>query len=915
MKLPQQAHSLEPTELCQQLRVDPERGLTSAEVEQRLERFGPNRLSNESAISPWQILLSQFQDAMVLILLAATAVALGAWWMEGAHGIPYDGIIILIIVVANAALGFTQEYQAERTLEALQQSAEVKTRVLREGQLVGEGHERLVPGDLISLSEGDRVPADGVLLRASHLMVDESPLTGESVPVAKAVGAVEADTPVADRKNCVFAGTVVTAGEGLATLVATGKHSQLGGIAEKLSTTVSEKTPLESRLDKLGSQIGIGVAILTVLIAATVLLVEGKYDTATLLRVAMFAVALAVAAVPEGLPAVLTVSLSAGAKRLAALNAVARKMAAVETLGSVTTIMTDKTGTLTFNQMTVKSVATLESTARVSGDGYAAEGEIEGSLSELQRRLVLTGVLAGGADLAEEDGERTAIGDPMDAALLVLAEKAELDWRQQRQHHQMLDEAPFSSERARVSYLYQGETRSLYVKGSLEKLVTLSTQVETSEGTRTLTPVEVEHFQSIELTYGQQGWRTLALAYRPAEENDATEAEHDLVLVGLAAFADPPRETVAPSLTRCNEAGIRVLMLTGDHPTTASAIAREVGLGAGEEAISGRELQKMTDSELRQALAQHDVFARVTPDQKLQLAETLLGLGEVVAMTGDGVNDAPALKKVHVGVAMGKAGTAVAVEASDVVLMEDDFSTIVDAIAEGRSIYANVQRFIAFLFSGNFGVVLAMFVGTLVAGLLGLRYDGELLLPLTAAQILWMNLVADGAPAVAFALGRADESFMQRPPRDPGSPILTQRLWLMIACTGTTLAVLFMAVLDLLYQDGFFTFNEAARNHVYARTAAFYTLVTARLVNALNFLHLDFGVTNPVSWLNRSVPKACLFSWLLTLGMIFFPPTAVAFGLEPIDWTTLAVLTFLVCPLVLVPAEVFKRLTAGQQSE
>ncbi|MGE0487912.1 MAG: cation-translocating P-type ATPase [Vulcanimicrobiota bacterium] len=908
-KLPEHPHSLAVEDLIGQLEVTAEHGLSAAEVDRRLDHFGPNRFAEESKISPFSILLGQFKDTMVLILLAATVVAFGAWYTEGAHGVPYDALIILAIVVANALLGFTQEYQAERTLEALQQATEVKTRVLREGAQQAVTHEQLVPGDILYLSEGDRIPADGVLLKASHFQSDESPLTGESLPVSKRVGLVEPDTPVADRTNSVFAGSVVTAGEATAVVVSTGKETQLGRIAERLSTTEAVKTPLQNRLDGLGKQIGWGVAVLTVIIGATVLLVEGKTDTDTLLRVAMFSVALAVAAVPEGLPAVLTVSLSAGARRLAQRNAVARKMAAVETLGSVTVIMTDKTGTLTHNQMTVKSIALAAGVLGVSGDGYGREGVID-EVGPAVVQLARCGLLASGSELAEENGQRTAVGDPMDAALLVLAEKAGLDWRAERQQREKVDEAPFSSDRAMVSYLWrQGEELTLHCKGSLEKILSLATHFDHGEGPQPLDEDLIKKLRDSESEFGRRAWRTLAIAYRKvAAVAEVHELENELVLVGLAAFADPPRETVAPAIERCRAAGIRVVMLTGDHPATATAIAHEVGIGEGQPAISGRELAAMSDSEFEESVKTHDIFARVTPDQKLHLAECLLRQGEVVAMTGDGVNDAPALKKVHVGVAMGRSGTAVAVEASDLVLMQDDFSTIVEAVAEGRSIYANVQRFIAFLFSGNFGVVVAMFVGTLIAGLMGLRYDGELLLPLTAAQILWMNLVTDGAPAVAFALGAGDESFMKSPPRDPRSPILTRRLFMMIAVTGTTLAAFFLLVLDLLYVDGLFTAPTHLHDHVYARTAAFYTLVTARLVNALNFLHLDFGVTSAVSWNNKAVPAACLFSWLLTVGLLFFAPAAKAFNLATIDPATLAVLTMVAVPLVLIPAEIFKRL-------
>ena len=807
MKLvPKHPHSLEQQQLLTQLETDIDKGLSGAEAASRLQHFGPNQITQKSTISPWSILLAQFQDTLVIILLLATVIAGFAWYVEGAHGFPTDAVVILAIVVANAVLGFSQEFRAEKTLEALTQASEVEAKVIRDGALKNLSHEGLVPGDIVVLAEGDRVPADAILLEATHLAADESPLTGESVPVNKSVGKLDEEITVSDRTNAVYSGTHVTAGEAKAVVVQTGSASQLGQIATSLSTTTAEPTPLQRRLDYLGKQIGWIVAVLSILIGATVLWAEGKTDGETLLKVAMFAVALAVAAVPEGLPAVLTISLSEGAKRLAAIRALARKMAAVETLGSVTTIMTDKTGTLTCNQMTVKAIKVKTAQQEIKGTGYSSTDKFEPSEQAI-KNLILCGLLAGGGDLEEQDGQRQAVGDPMDAALLVLAEKAGLDWRDERDQRQQLSQAPFSSDRARVSLLWSHQDRcTLYSKGSLERILEHCSYELNEAGERVDLSDELrQQMQQAEQEFGQRGWRTLALAERPVKQaGEAVELEQEMTLLGVAAFADPPRDDVPLAIQRAQEAGIRVIMVTGDHPQTAAAIAREVGMADLPKIVSGAELAKLDESELKQRL-DTDVFARVTPAQKLRLAEAMIESGEVVAMTGDGVNDAPALKKVHVGLAMGRSGTAVAVEASDIVLMDDDFSTIVAAIREGRSIFANVQRFIAFLFSGNLGVVIAMFLGAVVAGLLDLRYDGELLLPLLAAQILWMNLVTDGAPAVAFALGPSDSTTLKQKPRDPAAPILDGRIWSLLIVTGLTLAVLFLTVLDLLYSDGFVT--------------------------------------------------------------------------------------------------------------
>jgi P-type Ca2+ transporter type 2C len=898
---PSDPHTLNVDELLKQLATDPETGLSESDVRKRQEQFGPNQFQEGEPISPWAILVRQFQDLMVLILLIATGVAFGSWWLEGAEGIPSDGIVILAIVIANAILGFSQEYQAERTIEELQKSTAAKARVVRDGQEKTLEQSELTLGDIVLLGEGDRVPADLILIRSSHLQANESMLTGESVPVAKKVGPVEKDAPLGDRLCEVYAGTTITAGEGRAAVVQIGSNTEIGNIATSLGGTTSESTPMERRLNKLGKQIGWGVLALSVIIGATVLIVEGNTDLSTLSRVAMFSVALAVAAVPEGLPAVLTVSLSAGARRLAGQNAVARRMAAVETLGSVTTIVTDKTGTLTHNQMTVRKLFTGDEVIEVTGDGYSSEGKLTDTSGPVMD-LVRCGVMANKGSLEkDEEGHTQAVGDPMDAALLVLAEKAGIDWREVRKEEEIVSEAPFSSDRARVSILRKSKNdATLYVKGAQE--VVIERSVGVTNGQR---------FQQAEIEFADDALRTLAFGKKEGadEGKEAVDQEEGFTLIGLAAFEDPPREEVKPALEKCRKAGIRVIMCTGDHPATATAIARKVGLAdENEQAVTGSELAKMSDEEFDQQMTERHVLARVSPDQKLKVVESLIRQGEVAAMTGDGVNDAPALKKVHVGVSMGKSGTAVAVEASDLVLMDDNFTTIVKAIEEGRSVFNNVQRFIAFLFSGNFGVVTAMFLGTIMAGIFDLRFEGDILLPLTAAQILWMNLVTDGAPAVAFALGRGAGEVMDQPPRDPQAPILDRGSWLLVGWTGTVLAAIFLFVLDVLYAGGLWTF--ATDSHEYAQSAAFYTLVTARLLNAFNFLDLHGSVFSAKTWKNKYVPGACLFSWLLTLGVIFFPPAANMFGLVPLSMHHLTILTLSAPLLVLIPAETYKLLEA-----
>lgn len=895
---------LEPKELLEHFGVERERGLTLEQVRRRQAEHGRNELEDRGPPSPWKILVAQFQDLMVLILLVATGVAFLSWWLDGAHGLPADAIVILTIVVVNAWLGFSQEYKAEQVIRELQASTKSVARVLREGQLSNLDQAELVPGDLVYLGEGDLVPADLILFDSKHVGANESLLTGESVPVAKNSRPVAQAHSLGDRTNELFAGTTITSGQGIGVVTGTGQATQLGQIAHTLQTTTSETTPLEVKLGILGKQIGWGVLILSVLIGAVVLLVEGKLDTPTLLRVAMFSVALAVAAVPEGLPAVLTVSLSIGARKLARRNVLCRQMSAVETLGSVTTIVTDKTGTLTKNEMTIRSLYCHGETVGVSGDGYSTVGELDNQSDHILE-LIEAGVLASGGALEQDsDGANKAVGDPMDAGFLVLAEKAGIDWSELRKKRPEIDTIPFSSERARVSVLRgTAEGKEIYIKGAIDRVLPLCSRDQ--EG-KLLSEEQISDILKVEQEFSEHALRGLALAQRSTDSDQISEQEFRFL--GLAGFEDPPRPEVKDSIRRCKCAGVRVIMCTGDHPDTAAAIARRIELGNSNDptTVTGQEFDKLTSEQALETAVSKDIFARFSPQQKLQLVESLIDSGEVVAMTGDGVNDAPALKKVHVGVAMGKGGTAVAVEAGDLVLTDDKFQTIVNAVREGRAVYANIQRFIAFLFSGNFGVVVAMFCGTLLAGFFDLRYEGSVLLPLSAAQILWMNLVTDGAPALAFAAGRTSETVMSDPPRHPRDPILDRSAWMLVCLNGFVLAALFLFILDLFYAGGFFTFVDWGPQ--YTRSLAFYALITGRLLNAFNFTDLKLGLWSKGTRPNAYLIGAVGLSWLLSFFLVTIPWAANFFGLSVLSLSHILTISLVLPPLILLPSNLFKLL-------
>ena len=904
------AHALSAEELARALHVDPARGLASAEVARRRAQHGANELTVASSATPLDAVLRQLDDLMIRMLLAAGGVALVAWWMDGAHGPPSDAVVIGAITAFNVTLGAAQELKAERAIHELARLSAAHARVVRDGATVEVERAGLVPGDVVLLAEGDRVPADLQLVTSERLAVDESLLTGESAVVHKRAGPVAADAAVDERTGTAFAGTTVTGGVARGLVIATGRATQLGGIASSLEGAAPDPTPLERRLERLGRQIGVGVTAIAVSIAATLLAMEGVRSWAALTHVLMFAVALAVAAVPEGLPTVLTVSLAIGAQRLAKRRAVVRRLAAVETLGAVTAIVTDKTGTLTRNEMTVRRISAGGSDYRVIGTGYARAGSVEGAerARPLLELAAAVAVLSGHGELEDTPAGTRAVGDPTDAALVVLAAKLGVEARALRAESTLEAEVPFSSERRRsaAAVRWRG-ARWLFVKGSLEALepALVAEAVSGADGaraTRALDAAARTAWREAEARLAAEGLRAIALAARELADGETVADEQGLALVALVGCGDPLRESVPAAVAACRGAGISVTMLTGDHPATAAAIAREAGLDA-TRVLTGAEVERLDPAALDLELGRTRVFARVSPRAKLAIVERLLAMGQVVAMTGDGVNDAPALKKVHVGVAMGRAGTAVAVEASDVVLLDDDFGTLVTAIESGRAVFANLEKFIAFLFSGNTGVVLAMFAGTVAARVFQLRQAGELLLPLTAAQILWMNLVTDGAPAVAFALAPPAPGTLSGPPRDPEAPLLSRRMWAYVIATGITVAALFLTVLDALHTGGLITF--AAYGATYARSAGLFTLVTARLWNALNFNVLPATVFQPAGWRNRMVPAACVVSWLMTLGVMNVPFAARILGVVPLAPAHVAGLTALAA-LVLVPGHLLR---------
>lgn len=761
-------------------------GLTSEEAKKRLREYGPNALPERPAEPFSRKLLRQFQSPLVYILLLALLVDLLLWLYEGARGVPLESLVILAILLLNALLGAFQEKRSEEALKRLKALAEHSVWVLRDGRFQRLSARGLVPGDVVRLEAGDRVPADGVLLEGSGLLVDESVLTGESVPVEKGVG------------EEVFAGTLLVRGRALLEVTRTGAQSAMGRIAHLLAEMEEEKTPLERRLHAFGHRVARLVLLLALGLLLLGFLVEGVSA-----KVVLFAVALAVAAVPEGLPAVLTLALALGVERMARRKAVVRRLSAVEALGSVTVIATDKTGTLTENRM-----------------------EVQELLSPDPEKALLAMVLCNDADLA------TGAGDPLELGLLRYASRF-LDVERVRREHPRLSERPFDS-----AWKFMRVTTPLgsFLKGAPEALIP-----------RLALPQEEQARLFEEAgAHAAKGFRVLALAFGEGER------EEGLRFLGFVLLLDPPRPEVPEAVARVLKAGVRVVMVTGDHPATARAIARRVGMPA-EVVATGEDLETLSDEELLKV----DVFARVRPEQKLRIVEALQKAGEVVAMTGDGVNDAPALKRADVGVAMGQRGSDVSREVADLVLLDDNFATIVAAIEEGRSIYENIQKFLRFLFSTNLSEVLVVALGMVLAALLGLRDEaGHLLLPLTAVQILWINLVTDGLPALALSLDR-NPGVLDRPPRPKESPLLDGPSLRFVLLTGALKAGLALGLLGFL---------PGAVGLEAAQSATFHFMAIGQLFFAYAARHTDLRpLPNP--YLHGAVGLSALAQVALGVGL------------------------------------------------
>jgi Ca2+-transporting ATPase len=916
-------HNLPVEEALTALRAEPQRGLTAEEAQRRLNEVGPNELAERPRPGFWKLLLDQFNQFLVLILIGAALISLALGEIE-------ETAAIIAIVILNAILGVIQEKRAEEALAALKKMAAPEARVLREGHRVTIPARELVPGDVVFLEAGNYVPADIRLTESANLRIDEASLTGESVAVEKRADTVlPEDTTLGDRINCAFMGTTVTYGRGEGVIAATGMETQIGLIAEMIQAYEAEPTPLQRRLDQLGRWLGWGSLAICGLVFVVAVIRDtnlglffqagmaaylGQY-TQAVVDLFLTAVSLAIAAVPEGLPAVVTICLALGMREMVRRHALIRRLPAVETLGSATAICSDKTGTLTQNEMTAVRLYVADLRVDVSGEGYQPVGAFDsyGTPVDPQSHPEILALLSGGllcsdAQLEDDGDSYRMVGDPTEGALVVAAAKAGL-WRQDVEGRMpRVAEIPFDSDRKRMSTIHQLNGRGpvgaegerpggyiVYVKGAPDVMLPRCHSILEQGHDVPLNPARRQHIENVNRDLGGEALRVLAVAYRMLDEPPAGQdglaplldpetLEEDLTLIGLVAMIDPARPEVSPAVARARGAGIRTIMVTGDYATTARAIAEQIGLLRPQgEVVAGVELNDMSDEELQRRIEQVDVFARVSPQHKVRIVEALRARDHVVAMTGDGVNDAPALKRADIGVAMGITGTDVSKEVADMVLTDDNYASIVSAIEQGRIIYSNIRKFVYYLLSCNMAEIMVIFLAALV---------GQPP-PLTPIQLLWLNLLTDGAPALALGLERGDPDIMDQPPRPPREPVVNRPMvrGIVVQTIAITAAVLTAFAVGLTCRGGGLEL---------ARTMAFVTLSASELLRAYTARSERYPLLRLGVFTNTVMQYAVGASLLLLLAVVYLPFLRPVFDTVPLglrEWAC-------VLPLLFVPAVV-----------
>jgi Ca2+-transporting ATPase len=870
-------HALTKTEALKLLETT-SLGLSPNEAADRLARFGENKLTVKEKISTLKIFFAQFKNILVIILILAA-------FLSAFLGHYIESFAVFVIVIFSAVLGFVQEYRAEKSLEALQDLALPKSLVVRDGKTVEIFSSEMVPGDILVISAGNKISADVRLLESVNLQIEEGALTGESLPSQKEAEKVLAEkTALGDRLNMAYTGTSATYGRGLGLVVATGMSTELGKIAGLLSEVKQQETPLKINLDSLAKKLGAVALVVVALIVAL-----GIIRQESLVEMLLFGVSLAVAVVPEALPAVVTVSLALGATKMAKRNALVRNMPVVETLGSTTVICTDKTGTLTKDEMTVKSAVTLAGKYKFEGSGYEPKGEVFFDKQTLKntpedlRELLSAGILCSDAILVETEGQWGIQGDATEGALLVAGLKSGLSKEALEDKLPRLEEIPFSSEAKYMATLHKNSGGTVvYAKGAIEVIMGLSNLVFESAKHEKLTENHKKYFMDLAESYARLGQRVIALAKNHTLAN-LKNSPKELVFLGLVAMADSLREEAKAAVNVCQNAGIRTIMITGDHPATAAAIAAEVGIiQAGEKVLSGLEIESLGKKEFSEAVGQVNVYARVSPEHKLRIVEELQNQGQVVAMTGDGVNDAPALKRANVGVAMGIKGTDVSKEAAAMTLLDDNFASIVAAVEEGRIIFENIKKYLIYLLSAHVGEVF------LIAGAVAFGWP----LPLTAVQILYVNLASDGPPALALAAEKGSPDNMFREPRDLKSGVFTKRTTSLIL-----VAAIWTTLLNFLVFFGFWTTTNNLR---LASTATFLSLIIIQLFKAFSLksdrLPFYSNMFNNV-WLNWAVIGQIPLLWAIS-SLDFFQKVFFTTKLKPEYWLAIIILSLTIVPVL-----------------
>ncbi|PIN85902.1 ATPase [Candidatus Woesearchaeota archaeon CG10_big_fil_rev_8_21_14_0_10_44_13] len=856
-------------------------GLSDQEADSRLQGYGYNEIKEKDKTSAFRIFLSQFSSPLMWILILAAIISFVV-------GEKVDSVVILVILIFNAAVGFVQEYKAEEAIKALKRMASLKAIVVRDGKEREIDAGRIVPGDIIVLKTGDKVPADARLIEVVNLYSQEGILTGESMPVKKELADYENSRGVADRRNMVYSDTIITRGRGMAVVTSTGMQTEIGRIAYMIEATTAYMTPLQKQLKSMGRWLTwITIIVCTIVFTAEIFR-NGLFDRKSLIDFFIVALSLAVAAIPEGLPAVVTISLALGVKRMVKRNALIRKMPSVETLGCTTVICTDKTGTLTHNEMTVRKIYVDETVIDITGQGYSPKGDFSRHTRTLQLLLKM-GALNNDAVLEEKEGRWGVIGDPTEGALIVSAAKLGLDKSMLENKNRRVDEIEFDSARKIMTTVHEIHgKRFCYVKGAPDVVIKLCSQIEIDGKIRNIAEHDVTKVLKMNEYFANNAMRVIGFAYKEIKSGKREDYEKHLVFVGLQGMIDPPRAETKEAIAKCMRAGIKVIMITGDHKGTAVAIAKELGISG--KAITGEELDRM---DLDNHVDEIGVYARVNPEHKLKIISALKKKGHIVAMTGDGVNDAPALKRADIGIAMGVSGTDVAREASEMVLTDDNFASIVSAVEEGRAIYDNIRKCIFYLLSSNIGEILTLFFAIMIG----------LPLPLIAIMILWVNLVTDGLPALALGLDPADIGMMERKPRKTNERIVD----LMDGSYMLLIGIVMMAGVLFLFER-----YDPNGNLAVAQTVAFSTLMVFQMFNVLNSRSMDNSLFRVGIFSNLYLFGAIVISVGMQL-LVIYTPFSVYFRTAPLAMIDWVYITAVGCS-VLVVSEIAKAIKRHRNS-